>query len=268
MTHRGAVAAGTAATTGAAVTILREGGNAFDAAVGAGFAAAVAEPHLTSLAGGGFLLARGTGRGAPRVETVFDFFVATPGLGAAESTAEPVTTPRRSSRCRSGSVMPSRTSTSARRRWACRECWPGISRCTRRWAACRWRRWSTPPSASPGSVSSSIRSWRSCPRCWRRSSSGATKVALIFFDGDRPLAVGETLTNPHLGAFLADIAAGERTGFRADELGGSVTGEDLAAYRVVEREPLRVAHRGVRVLTNPPPSMGGTLVAHASGTVR
>jgi gamma-glutamyltranspeptidase/glutathione hydrolase len=42
-----------------------------------------------------------------------------------------------------------------------------------------------------------------------------------------------------------------------------VTAEDLASYRVVERAPLEVEYRGVTVLTNPPPSSGGTLIAAA-----
>ena len=52
------VATGHPLVSGAAVEILQKGGNAFDAAVGAGFAGAVAEQTLTSLGGGGFLLAR------------------------------------------------------------------------------------------------------------------------------------------------------------------------------------------------------------------
>ena len=52
------VATGHPLVSGAAVEILPKGGNAFDAAVGAGFAGAVAEQTLTSLGGGGFLLAR------------------------------------------------------------------------------------------------------------------------------------------------------------------------------------------------------------------
>ena len=41
--------------------MVLKGGNAFDAAVGAGFAGAVAEQTLTSLGGGGFLVARMAG---------------------------------------------------------------------------------------------------------------------------------------------------------------------------------------------------------------
>ena len=74
------MAAGHPATARAAAEILRAGGNAFDAAVGAGFAAAVAEPLLTGLGGGGFLLARPV----DAEPVVYDFFVDTPGLGLDE----------------------------------------------------------------------------------------------------------------------------------------------------------------------------------------
>ena len=41
--------------------------------------------------------------------------------------------------------------------------------------------------------------------------------------------------------------------------------EDLAAYEVIEREPARATYRGREVLTNPPPSSGGILIADALG---
>jgi gamma-glutamyltranspeptidase/glutathione hydrolase len=70
----GAVAAGHPATAEAAAWALEEGGNAFDAAMAGLCAACVAEPVLTSLGGGGFLLAhQGGGR-----NTLYDFFVQTP----------------------------------------------------------------------------------------------------------------------------------------------------------------------------------------------
>ena len=47
------------------------------------------------------------------------------------------------------------------------------------------------------------------------------------------------------------------------ERGGMLTMQDLAAYRVIEREPVRVSYRGREVVTNPPPSAGGILIAQA-----
>jgi gamma-glutamyltranspeptidase/glutathione hydrolase len=44
-------------------------------------------------------------------------------------------------------------------------------------------------------------------------------------------------------------------------LGGLLTVDDLTGYRVEEREPLAVSYRGMTVLTNPPPSFGGALIA-------
>ena len=64
--QKGAVAAGHPLSAETAEAILRDGGNAFDAAVGAQFTALVAEPVLTSLGGGGFLFAeKDTGKQRP-----------------------------------------------------------------------------------------------------------------------------------------------------------------------------------------------------------
>jgi gamma-glutamyltranspeptidase / glutathione hydrolase len=49
------------------------------------------------------------------------------------------------------------------------------------------------------------------------------------------------------------------------EQGGYLTMADLAAYQVIERSPLVTQYRGKTVLTNPPPSAGGTLIAFALG---
>ena len=42
-----------------------------------------------------------------------------------------------------------------------------------------------------------------------------------------------------------------------------VSEEDMDAYRVLERDPVRTAYRGREVLTNAPPSSGGILIAYA-----
>ena len=45
--------------------------------------------------------------------------------------------------------------------------------------------------------------------------------------------------------------------------GGTLTRDDLAAYATIGREPVRVRYHGREVLTNPPPSAGGLLIAYA-----
>ena len=61
--------------------------------------------------------------------------------------------------------------------------------------------------------------------------------------------------------YTGDVAAAVVDWVR--ERGGTLTREDLAAYEAIPREPVRVAYRGREVLTNPPPSAGGTLLAYA-----
>ena len=68
---KGVVAAGHPVTAEAGAQVLREGGNAFDAAVCAVMASFVAESPLTSLGAGGFMLAHVAGEG----EHLLDFFV-------------------------------------------------------------------------------------------------------------------------------------------------------------------------------------------------
>jgi gamma-glutamyltranspeptidase/glutathione hydrolase len=72
---RGVVAAGSVATARAAAEVLREGGNAADAAVAGALACCVAEPMLTSVGGAGIMLVREPGR----EPVAIDFFSPFPG---------------------------------------------------------------------------------------------------------------------------------------------------------------------------------------------
>jgi gamma-glutamyltranspeptidase/glutathione hydrolase len=60
----------------------------------------------------------------------------------------------------------------------------------------------------------------------------------------------------YTGAFAQKLVAGVR------ELGGIWSVEDLAGYRVIEREPLVTGYKGLRVITAPPPSSGGLWLAN------
>jgi gamma-glutamyltranspeptidase / glutathione hydrolase len=76
---RGVVAAGHPVTARAGADALRAGGNAVDAALGAMFTSFVAEPLLTGLGAGGYMLVAPPGE--PPV--LLDFFVEAPGRGLA-----------------------------------------------------------------------------------------------------------------------------------------------------------------------------------------
>jgi gamma-glutamyltranspeptidase / glutathione hydrolase len=75
--HAG-IAAGHPATAEAGLELLREGGSAADAAVGAALASCVAETIMTGIAGGGHAVYYDAETGRTRL---LDFFVAIPGLG-------------------------------------------------------------------------------------------------------------------------------------------------------------------------------------------
>src|SRR3954466_9257818 len=75
--ERGVVAAGHPVTARAGADILRAGGNAVDAALAALMTAFMAEPLLTGLGAGGYMLVAPPG-GTP---VLLDFMVAAPGEG-------------------------------------------------------------------------------------------------------------------------------------------------------------------------------------------
>ena len=95
--------------------------------------------------------------------------------------------------------------------------------------------------------------------------------AVYLADGDAP-TVGEILKQPELaltlerlgakgfdGFYRGEVAQALLDGVRAD--GVEWTAEELASYRIVERVPLRFAYRDWEVVTAPPPSSGGVVLA-------
>jgi gamma-glutamyltranspeptidase/glutathione hydrolase len=260
--RKGVVASGHRQVTAAAAEILRAGGNAFDAVVAAGFAAAVAEPALTSLGGGGFLLAR-TAQGRA---VLFDFFVDTPGRGL-----------------RAGELEPHFLPVTVR--------FPGSEQIFNVGMG---------SVAVPGALKGYLHAHRRLGRLplpevlapaiqLARDGVAVTgKQAYflglltpimtltaagraLFAPEGRYLREGDVHRNPGLAAFLDTLPRdGERTFYRGElaerfardmrDGAGLLTVADLAAYRVIEREPLPVDYRGYRLLTNPPPAFGGSLI--------
>ena len=52
------------------------------------------------------------------------------------------------------------------------------------------------------------------------------------------------------------------------ESGGSISLEDLMAYQVIEREPIRLNYRDHLLITNPPPSEGGSMISFGLALVK
>jgi gamma-glutamyltranspeptidase/glutathione hydrolase len=96
----------------------------------------------------------------------------------------------------------------------------------------------------------------------------------VFGDGKgKPKAAGTRLVQADLARTLERIAGQGEAGFYAGETaraiaeasGGRLVAADFAAYRAIEREPLRISYRGFDLETMPPPSAGGVVLA---GTLR
>src|SRR5690349_6352336 len=87
---RGVVAAGHPLTAEAGASVLREGGNAVDAAVCAVLASFAVESPLTGFGAGGHMMVHGEGE-----TTLVDFFVAAPGRDGIERGTELVPVPVR-----------------------------------------------------------------------------------------------------------------------------------------------------------------------------
>jgi gamma-glutamyltranspeptidase/glutathione hydrolase len=256
-------ASGHPSVTGAALEVLRAGGNAFDAAVAAGFASSLAEPALTSLGGGGFLLAH-TRDGA---STLFDFFVDTPGRNLATGDLEPHFLPITVRFPGSEQIF-----NTGRGSAAVPGNLKGFLHVHERLGvlpladvlvpAVRLAREGVPLNAHQGYFLDLLRPIMTLTEAGRS----------LYAPRGELLGPGDRFANPDLADFLEALPAKGAHDFYEGELGrriardmregqGLITEEDLAAFAVIERAPLEVAYRGHRLLTNPPPSLGGSLLA-------
>lgn len=93
-------------------------------------------------------------------------------------------------------------------------------------------------------------------------------VKVFFKEGGESYRPGDILVQADLAKTLKKIAAEGPDGFYKGEVaeaiskavqadGGLITPEDMAAYKVMEREPVRGTYRGHEIVSMPPPSSGG-----------
>jgi gamma-glutamyltranspeptidase/glutathione hydrolase len=265
MTAGATIAAGHPETVQAARTILAAGGNAFDAVVAAGLAASVAEPGLTSLGGGGFLIARS----ADGATELIDFFVDTPGSGRPPLDEPP---PFASVIVRfSGADQLFHAGPAS---VAVPGCLDGYLSIHRQRGRLPLREVVEPATrlARDGVVLNRQQAevFRLLEGIFDLTAEGRT----LFAPNGVLLTEGDRFHNRPLASFLARLGGGEISGVAdatvADPVvalmereGGVLSREDLARYRVIARQPLELRVGAARILTNPPPSFGGTLVLRA-----
>jgi gamma-glutamyltranspeptidase / glutathione hydrolase len=262
---KGVVAAGHSLTAEAGARVLREGGNAVDAAVAAVLMSFVAESPLTGPGAGGFMLVHTAGG----EDHLLDFFVAAPGRGLANpepAELRPIDVKFADEGIQVFNIGPSSCGvygTAA-----------GLTEALERFGSAPLGALVEEPArvARDGLEVTEMQGFlftvlepilRSTP-----------EAAEIYAPEGRILRAGDRIALPELGGLLERLGA-EGPGFLyagdvaaavSDwvlERGGLVTREDLAAYEVVEREPARARYRGRDVLTNPPPSSGGILIAYS-----
>lgn len=257
-----AVASGNAATTQAAVAMLRSGGNAMDAAIAAGFASTVAEPGLTSMAGGGFLIVDEPGQDA----VVLDFFAAVPGLDRAAPAPEPtvitLTYPSAQQDFRVGpaaAAVPGNLDgfLTAHRRFGRLPLAQVVE------PSVLLARHGAEIDASQAYILALIEGIV-------RHTESASRV---YAPTGALLRAGETLQDLELADFLAAVGAGQipdaaAPGFAAALLqlaseGCPVTATDLGSYAPVWRAPIAASREGWALLTNPAPAFGGQILVEA-----
>jgi gamma-glutamyltranspeptidase / glutathione hydrolase len=258
---RGVVAAGHPLTAEAGANVLREGGNAVDAAVASVLTSFAVESPLTGFGAGGFMLVTPTGA----EPVLIDFFVQAPGLGgvARASELEPIDvyfdqTPQTFNVGAASCGVPGTPA--------------GLARALERFGSVPLAELVKPAielahGGAPLNAQQAYIFHILTPILTRYAEGAA-----LYAPQGAILTEGDSFRFPELAEALDRYGADGPEPFYTGEVGEALTGwvaeqggtlsrEDMAAYEAVEREPVRAAFRGTDVLTNPPPSSGGILIA-------
>jgi gamma-glutamyltranspeptidase / glutathione hydrolase len=261
---RGAIAAGHPLTAEAGARMLREGGNAVDACLAAAFVSWVAESPLTGPGGGGFLLVHRARDGRSRL---LDFFVTVPGEGLPRGSVGEMETVD----------VDFESTIQAFRIGAASVAVPGsvagLDVAHRMFATMPWANLLEPAIelAREGLELNRQQAYLHAilDIILRHTEEGR----VIYGPGGAGLVAGDRLVMSDLADTLELLAAeGARAFYEgpfarrlSDHLrahGGTLTREDLADYRPIWRRPIAVDFLQHRVVSNPPPSSGGVLIAY------
>src|SRR6185295_4021515 len=236
--------------TDVGVQILRQGGNAVDAAIAVGFALAVTHPYAGNIGGGGFMLIRfADGR-----STFIDFRERAPKQASRNMYLD-------------AAGKPTRDSLEGWRASGVPGSVRGFEMAHQKYGHAKWQSLVQPAVtlASRGftvsySLAESLKNSKLLPK-FEKSKS-------VFQRGGNFYEMGDTFAQPELARTLErigklgakDFYEGETAERFAAEMaknGGTITLADLKDYQAVERKPLQGSYRNYSVISAPPPSSGG-----------
>lgn len=255
---RAAIASQHELATQAGMEILKQGGNAFDAAVAVSSTLAVVEPSSSGLGGGGFWLLH-------RASDGFEIMVDAREVAPQAATRDMFLDDK-------GNVVPGRSTSTA-----LAAAIPGEAA---GWAhlASRYGKLPLKTSLQPAiriaregfPLNARLRGGIEAKKNLFQAGAAA-KILLV--KGEVP-AVGTIIKQPELAQTLTTLAEQGPDGFYKGavakrmvdgvrKLGGIWSLEDFANYRVAERKPLHGEYRGAHITAAPPPSSGGTTIIDA-----
>ena len=238
------------------VEILRQGGNAVDAAVAVGFAMAVTHPQAGNIGGGGFMLVH---LAASNRTIAIDYRETAPAAMTRDVFLDEKgeADPKKSRDSALGVGVPGTVA--------------GLALAHERYGSGKFTLAQLiAPAIALARVGFAVEDDladslpRALPRLARWPAS-----AKIFMKGDgTPLGRGDTLVQSELALSLQAIAdAGPRTFYQGSlaakivtavkQSGGLMTLDDLKNYRAIERPVVRGTYRGYDIASMPPPSSGG-----------
>ncbi len=235
-----------------AMNVLRAGGTAADAAIVAALVGGVAQPSSSGIGGGGFLLAWDA---ATKKPFVIDFRETAPqGIDPAPFEKRPFA---REDRGRLVGVPGELRGLFELHRRAGKLRWADLVGRAERVARQGYL-------VSPHL--NAMLGWST------EKIADQPAFAALYYPGGKPALVGARIQNVQLANTLARIAAEGPDALYKGEIAaelvavtkeqkGALSLEDLAAYKPIERTPLRTRYSGYDVYTMPAPSAGGLMVS-------
>src|SRR3990167_1899657 len=255
--RQGMVVSESVYATRAGLEVLKEGGNAVDAAVTAGFTMAVTYPRAGSLGGGGFMLIYlpGTNEAA-----AIDYREKAPGA-ARSSMYLNEKGEVDGEKSRHGMIAAGVPGTVA-----------GLALALDKYGTITLERALRPAiDLAENGFPADEELIRSLSRVKERMEASPGSMKIFFKDGGESYAAGEPLIQKDLawtlrqiaesgpGAFYEGAVSEKITGFMKEK-GGLITKKDLASYEALVRKPVRGSYRGYDIYSMPPPSSGGVLL--------